>query len=150
VLKFTLVPESFFDKEHARQILADAALLEEDAVVEYKELPQYKAVLIYSGDGERAMSLCRMLDVSYNLPDYNKVVVNFSSQIADIVIAQGKKLLLCNSFLATDNVTAQYFIFAALKQFQLNPEVTVLHFMEGTPISLQNDLFRFFKSVETL
>ena len=68
----------------------------------------------------------------------------------DIVVAAGDRLLLCNSFPAADEVTAQYFLFAALHQFQVNPEVTTVHFFGEADEAVKGDLFRHFASVEVL
>jgi hypothetical protein len=67
-----------------------------------------------------------------------------------LVIAQGKSLLLCNTFQAQDFTTAQYFIFLAMKKLQLNPEVSTICFR--TPLSEEDEmsLYRYFKSVEQL
>ena len=67
-----------------------------------------------------------------------------------LVIAQGRTLLLCNSFQAQDFTTAQYFIFLAMKKLQLNPEVSSICFR--TPLAEEEELslYRYFKSVEHL
>ena len=67
-----------------------------------------------------------------------------------LVIAQGKTLLLCNTYPAPDFTTAEYFIFLAMKKLQLNPEMSTINFR--TPLSEENSmsLYRYFKSVETI
>jgi hypothetical protein len=67
-----------------------------------------------------------------------------------LVIAQGKTLLLCNSFHAPDFTTAEYFIFMAMKKLQLNPEVSTISFR--TPLSEDDEmsLYRYFKSVDQI
>jgi hypothetical protein len=67
-----------------------------------------------------------------------------------LVIAQGKSLLLCNSYQAPDFTTAEYFIFLAMKKLQLNPEVSSICFR--TPLSEEDEmsLYRYFKSVDQL
>ena len=150
MFKFTLVPRRFFDTGSAQSLLSSVVLLEENASVKYKELPHYKAVLVYTGGDERAASILAMSDVSRTIGYYNKIVAKVWDDCVDILIAQGDRLLLCNSFPASDNVTIQYFIFAALAQFQINPALTVLHFMGEVPDMLVDELFRHLKSVEVL
>ena len=67
-----------------------------------------------------------------------------------VAVAAGDRLLLCNSYPAADEVTAQYFLFAALRQFQINPEVTTVHFYGEAGETIKGDLFRHFASVEEL
>jgi hypothetical protein len=67
-----------------------------------------------------------------------------------LAIAQGGTLLLANSFEAPDFTTAQYYIFLALKQLQLNPELSTIYWR--SPISAEDEmsLYRYFKSVEAV
>ena len=67
-----------------------------------------------------------------------------------LVAAQGKSLLLCNSFQAPDFISAEYFIFLALKKLQLNPEVTTICFRTPLTEDQEMSLYRYFKSVEQL
>ena len=66
-----------------------------------------------------------------------------------MAIAQGRSLLLANSYPAPDFVTAQYYILLAMKSLQLNPEVTTIRFR--TPITADQEmaLYRYFKAVES-
>ena len=91
-----------------------------------------------------------MLAAAAALDRYNKVVVHLGEDSVDIVVAAGDKLLLCNSVPARDEVTAQYYLFAALRQFQINPELTRVHFFGEAGESIKSDLFRHFASVEML
>ena len=67
-----------------------------------------------------------------------------------LVIAQGKSLLLCNSYQAPDFTTAEYFIFLAMKKLQLNPEVSTIAFR--TPLGEEDrmSLYRYFRNVDQL
>ncbi len=47
-------------------------------------------------------------------------------------------------------MTAQYFLFAALRQFQINPEVSTVYFFGEADEAVKGDLFRHFASVEAL
>lgn len=150
MLKYTLIPETFFSESAAKDMLSQVVVLEKEATVKSLELPCYKAVLLYAGDDAAARRLAAMLEAAAALDRYNKVVVHQGPQVVDIVLAAGEKLLLCNSFPASDPVTAQYFLFAALRQFQINPEVTTVHFYGEADEALKGDLFRHFASVEML
>ena len=150
MLKYTLIPEGYFSQASAADLLGQVAILEKTDSVKSMELPCYKAVLLYAGAEEDARCLADMLDAAAALDCYNKVVLHLGAGVVDIVVAAGDRLLLCNSFPAADEVTAQYFLFAALKQFQINPEVTTVHFFGEAGDTIKGDLFRHFASVEVL
>ena len=150
MLKYTLIPEGYFSKDFAEDLLSSVVILEKTDSVNSLELPCYKAVLLYAGDDARAQLLRAMLEAAAALDRYNKVVVHLDGEVVDIVVAAGEKLLLCNTFPAADPVTAQYYLFAALRQFQINPEVTTVHFYGDADDSVKADLFRHFASVEVL
>ena len=150
MLKYTLIPESFFSESTARDLLSQVVILEKNDSVKSLELPCYKAVLLYAGEEADARRLADMIAAAASLDRYNKVVVRQGDSCVDIVVAAGDRLLLSNSYPATDPVTVQYFLFAALRQFQINPEVTTVHFFGEADESLKGDLFRHFASVEVL
>ena len=150
MFKYTLIPESFFSESAAREMLSQVVILERSDAVKSLELPCFKAVLLYAGDEADARRLAGMLEAAASLDRYNKVVVHQGGTTVDIVLAAGDKLLLCNSYPAADPVTAQYFLFAALRQFQINPEVTTVHFFGEADETIKSDLFRHFASVEVL
>ncbi len=150
MLKYTLIPEGYFSEETAASQLAQVVILEKSTPVKSLELPCYKAVLVYAGDDAAARRIADMLLAASALDRYNKVVVHLGEDAVDIVLAAGDKLLLCNSFPARDEVTAQYYLFAALKQFQINPELTRVHFYGEVGEGIMGDLFRHFASVEVL
>ena len=150
MLKYTLIPEGYFSQESATELLSQLVVLEKSAPVKSLELPCYKAVLVYAGDDAAARCIAAMLSAAAALDRYNKVVVHLAEDAVDIVVAAGERLLLCNSFPARDEVTAQYYLFAALKQFQINPELTRVHFYGEARETIKSDLFRHFASVEVL
>ena len=65
-----------------------------------------------------------------------------------LAVSQGKTLLLCNSFVAQDFTTAEYFIFMVMKKLQLNPEMTSIYFRTPLDEGQESSLYRYFKSVE--
>ena len=78
------------------------------------------------------------------------VRADYSASLLSLAIAEDGKLLLCNSFNAQDFTTALYFIFSALKQFQINPEVTTIYFRENLGHDQEMLLYRYFSGVEIL
>jgi hypothetical protein len=138
--------------------------------VEYVEVPGQASVLIYSNaigetlsrvicetvrrtDGSKEVLLPEVFYMLRSLPElteYNKIMASYMDGVLYLVIAQGKSLLLCNTFQAQDFTTAQYFIFLAMKKLQLNPEVSTICFR--TPLSEEDEmsLYRYFKSVDQI
>ena len=168
--KAALVPAQFFAPERAGEILADVVEVSDNDVVEYVHVPGQAAVLIFSNvigetlskvisetvlhtDGTKARLLPEMYFMLQQLPsmtEYNKILASYMDGVLYLVIAQGKSLLLCNSYQAPDFTTAEYFIFLAMKKLQLNPEVSTICFR--TPLTEEDEmsLYRYFKSVDQI
>lgn len=168
--KFTLVPEQFYSPERARDLLSQAVTLSEHDVVDSVPVPRYGAVAVYSVSGTGTVgrvlaemllhtdgSKARLLPERYYLMDsledvgeYNKIIASYADGYLYLAVAQGRTLLLCNSFEAADFTTAQYFIFMVMRRFQLNPEVSTIYFR--TPLSPEEEesLYGYFKAVEMI
>ena len=67
-----------------------------------------------------------------------------------IAIAQGRQLLLCNSYPAQDFTTAEYYLFLAVKSLLINPEMSTVCFMSALSDEEEMSLYRYFKSVLVL
>ncbi len=145
--KFTLIPSGFLDPGRQWETLSEVVDIEEGARVEAMEFPEFNAVLLYSGQID---GVCRMLRKLSELQDYNKIVASYKDGYLYLVIAQGRTLLLCNSFRAEDFTTAEYFIFLAMKKLQLNPEVSTIFFCTELYEEQEMSLYRYFKSVEQI
>ena len=166
--KFALVPDQFHSAEVSRSLLADVVSVAEDDLVDSVEVPEYGAVLLYSNatgetlsrvvsetvvrtDGTKASPLpvvYYMLRNISGVSEYNKIIASYMDGVLYLVIAQGRTLLLCNSFKAQDFTTAQYFIFMAMKRLQLNPEMSTIRFMTRLDMEQEMSLYRYFRSVE--
>ena len=168
--KVALVPESFFDQASAREALAEVASIGPEDVVEWVAMPEVGAVLVYSltiGESLSRVLSQTVLDESGNtarilpemyylirtlgsIEDYNKIVASWRDGWLHLVIAQGKSLRLANVFQAPDFTTAQYFLFLAMKQLQLNPEVSTVNFRTPLDMDSSMSLYRYFKAVVQL
>lgn len=168
--KVALVPESFFDRESAREALGEVAAIEAEDVVEWVDVPEVGATLIYSltiGESLSRVLAQTVLDESGNqarilpemyylirtlgaMEDYNKIVASWRDGWLHLVIAQGRSLRLANVFRAPDFTTAQYFLFLAMKQLQLNPEVSTVSFRTPLDMDSSMSLYRYFKAVVQL
>ncbi|MBQ7020522.1 MAG: DUF3822 family protein [Bacteroidales bacterium] len=166
--KVTLVPDQFNNTDDALRMLSPVADVQKDDEVTSISVPEFSASLVYSNNiGEtlsRAVSetvmdkegnkstplpeMYFMLRSVLDLQDYNKILASYMDGVLYLVIAQGRSLLLCNSFHAPDFTTAQYFIFLALKNLQLNPEVSTICFRTPLTDDEEMSLYRYFKNVE--
>ena len=168
--KFALVPNGFHAPDVSRQMLEEVANVEEGDHVDHVEVPQFGAVLVYSlnvggtlakvvyetvirTDGTKGRMLPEiyyMMDAMSEISDYNKIVASYMDGCLYLAIAQGKTLLLCNSFQAPDFTTAEYFIFLVMKKLQLNPEISSIYFRTSLSEDQEMSLYRYFRSVEHL
>lgn len=168
--KFTLIPSQFHHPLHARKMLAEVVSISDDDPVDFVEIPQCAAVLLYSNaigetlskvisesvlivDGGRAKPLPEayyLLKLIPEISDYNKIIASYMDGYLYLVIAQGKSLLLCNAFHAPDFTTAEYFIFMAMKKLQMNPEVSSICFRTRLEEEQEMSLYRYFKNVELI
>ena len=168
--KFTLVPVQFFDPGNKRSVLEEVTRLRDTDVVECVDVPQFGAVLVYSNSMDESLSKAvsrTVLTVSgesvpvlpeiffilrdlQSCQDYNKILASYKDGWLHLAVAQGKSLLLANSYKAIDFTTAEYFIFLAMRTLQLNPEVSTISWR--TPLTAEEEmsLYRYFKAVETL
>ncbi len=166
--KFSLIPSHFHHPLHIRKNLSDVVDLSASDNVDSIEVPEFAAVLLYSSsigetlskvisettlriDGSKASPLPEMyymLKHLHELQDYNKIMASYKDGYLYLVVAQGKSLLLCNSFQAPDFTTAEYFIFLAMKKLQLNPEVSTITFRTELSEDEEMSLYRYFKNVE--
>ena len=166
----TLIPENFHKPELSKEMLSEVADLPQGAVVEYVPVPEYNAVMLYSNnlggtlhkvvsesvlrtDGTKAQplpELYSMLKSLNGIQEYNRIVASFMDGVLYLVIAQGKTLLLCNTYSAPDFTTAEYFIFLAMKKLQLNPEMSSIFFRTPLDQDQEMSLYRYFRNVEQL
>ena len=149
----TLVPSHFFNTTSARDIRGEVVALKEGDAVKWTAVPQYDAVLVYAVENERIEALPELFYVLQDLPrcqDYNKIVASHKEGRLFLAIAQGGSLLLANVFDAPDFTTAEYYIFLAMKQLQLNPEVSTICMRSLVGPEEEMSLYRYFKSVEQI
>lgn len=168
--KCALVPIHFHDPATSREMLSEVVRLGEEDSVDFVNIPQYAATLVYSdvvdqdvskaisetvvcSDGSKAKPLPEMyymLKQLSDLEEYNKILASYMDGYLYLAIAQGQNLLLCNTYKAADFTTAQYFIFLAMKKLQLNLEISSIYFR--TPLSQEDEisLYSYFRNVDVI
>lgn len=147
--KVSLVPDSFFEEAGARELLSAVFPLEEGEKVSWIPVPQFSSVLVYADEGEFPQ-MYNLLCLLPTIEEYNKIIMMHSGSWLHLAIAQGRTLLLANVFPAPDFVTAQYYLFLAMKQLQLNPEQSVVYVRKPCEEEAMMSLYRYFKSVESI
>ena len=149
---FTLVPSEFFSSEDVHKILSEVVPIKDTDIVRHIELPDYKAVLVYvqkSADkSDFEPPIADLLRFAPTISGHNRLAVSLEKKNIYIVLAEGDRLLLANAYPAADFVTAEYFIFAALREFQINPRMTTIHLRGEIPSGLTEEMFRHFRAVE--
>lgn len=143
--KFTLVPRAFFDASDPAKLLSQLVHLEKDDTIEYIELPEYGAVLVYCNSVPAVYRLSGSLAC---IPESDKVVMQYNGAALSLVVARDGKLLLANCFEAADFTTALYFLMAALDQTDIVPEETVVRYSGELEYAWQEVLFKYFKGIE--
>lgn len=144
----TLVPSSFYDKDCAREYLAQVVDIDPRAEVSSVFLPQFDAWFIYEGSDEPA--LLGVLQHLLDIKEYNKILCDWDGRILSLAIGQGKTLLLSNTFPVQDFVTLVYYVMLSLKSLQLNPEVSSICFMREISVEDRVLLYHYFKEVVVL
>ena len=81
MFRYTLVPEGFFSPSEANRILSEAVRLTETDKVNYQELPQFKAVLVYAlSEGEESLPpIAALLERVTFIGEHNKVAACFDA-----------------------------------------------------------------------
>lgn len=146
--RFTLVPSELFSEESARSFLSEVVPLAEGEPLSFAEIPSHSVYLVYAGQTRPAVY--DMIMSLVKVRDYNKIIACLRDGVLYLVIAQGDKLVFCNSFNAPDFTTAEYYIFMVLKKFQINPEISTVNFASPLDQNQTVSLYRYFKTAEVL
>lgn len=149
-MKCTLVPSDFFDATCAGDYLAQVVDLPQGSDVRSALIGDYGAYFVWAQEGDKEPLLLGILRDLPKCPDYNKILCSWESGELCLAIAQGRTLLLANTYKAADFVTAEYFIFLALKSLQLNPEISTICLRSEVSPEDKMSLYRYFKAVESL
>ncbi|MCI2082132.1 MAG: DUF3822 family protein [Bacteroidales bacterium] len=154
---YTLIPSDFFVEAEAAERLSELFPNSGPHTVKYVGLPFYKAVLVYGipvaskvSEEESFPEVYKLLMDSRLVKEHNKILVDFEPKRNEVhmVIAEGDELKMCNTFPASDFVTAEYFIFSAIRLFQFNPEMSNLYFESPLTIEEREALLEYFHGAE--
>ena len=158
--KHTLIPSSIFEAEQAIEVLRqlfEVAYLDE---VNYSGLVSQEATCIYALPAPvNAMvfkyqhkarfyaSVMPLLHFIIGQKEYSRALMHYTHSHVDLVLMQGERLLLCNSYAIDRFSTALYFLLFALKQWQLNPGSLNLYISGPFKPTHTKQLCNYFPSV---
>lgn len=148
--KCTLVPTRFIDEKDPRCFLSEVATISENDQIETLEVQEYDATLVYVNTDDGVPELYKVLKALSKCSEYNKILASYVNGFLHLAIAQGDSLVFSNVFPASDFTTAEYFLFAALKNLQINPEVSTVSFGSRLEQEDEMSLYTYFNSVEQL
>ncbi len=144
----TIVPTPFYDKACAREYLAQVVDISENEAVHSVHLSAFDSYFIYAGEEKPALLAC--LGDLLSIKEYNKILCHWDGSALSLCIAQGKSLLLANTYHTSDFVGVMYFVILALKSLQLNPEVSTIYFRSPLSSERQVMLYHYFMEVKSL
>lgn len=148
--KITIIPEHFFTPGRERELLGDICILTPEEEVKTVAIGSLGVVMLYVPQGEALPELYKLLCSIKECEEYNRILCNYTGGILSLVIAQGMNLLLANVYKAVDFTTAEYFIFSAMKNLQLNPEMSTVRFSSHISKDEELSLYRYFESVDKI
>ncbi len=158
--RYTLVPTSLFKPEQAIEVLNqlfDVAYLDEvnyttvqplDATFIYAlPAPVNAMVAKYQHKAKFYVSVIPLLRFIMEQKEYSRALMHYTPTHVNLILMQGERLLLCNAYAIDRFKTAMYFLFFALKQWQLNPKSLSLYITGPLKPLHMKQLCTFFSSV---
>ncbi len=158
--KHTLIPTSLFQPDQALEVLNQLFQTADLDEVNYSPVDILDATCIYALPAPVSAAVFKhqhkagfyasvipLLRYILERKEYSRALMHFTPSHVDLILMQGERLLLCNSYAIDRFSTGMYFLFFALKQWQLNPRSLSL-FVSGSlkPAHLKQ-LCSFFPSV---
>lgn len=158
--KHTLVPNNLFQEAHAAAILKELFELDDLDEVNFKELPQIGATCIFAIPApisamilkyqRKAVFLAHVIPLFNFLAsqkDFSRAMLHYTPSFIHVILMQGDKLLLCNAYAIDRFTSALYYVFFALKQWQMNPHSLNLYISGAYKPMHLKQLTQFFPSI---
>jgi len=158
--KHTLIPSSLFQPDQSLEVLNQLFQTADLDEVNYSSVDTLDATCIYALPAPVSAAVFKhqhkagfyasvipLLRYIMGRSEYSRALMHFTPSHVDLVLIQGERLLLCNSYDVDRFSTALYFLFLALKQWQLNPRSLSLYISGLFKPSHIKQLCSFFPSV---
>jgi hypothetical protein len=133
---YTLIPSALFRKDDATKFFHFNQKAQRNSTIESEAVKAYDSVNVFSVDAGIASSLKKIFNTDFVIhhhitsllqavrlePGKDKTLyVHFRAGWIEVIITDGKKLVLCNSFPYKAVEDVVYFILNACEQLSLNP-----------------------------
>ncbi len=129
--RFTMVPLELSNNNVHHIIMDELFDSDKDqAQIKSLDIPHYNTKILYSflkdGGNKVLPTIYKYLITLPTLRDYNKVILEYNllKDTSLIVVAEGDKLLIANSYKTINFATAIYYILEILNKSQMNPKQT--------------------------
>lgn len=162
--KYTLVPETLYQPEMAARTLQTLFSLNEMDEVACTPFSFAQAQCVYALPGvvdvtilkyqREARFSANVVPLSRFLqqqPEYSRALFYYgTSGHAHVMLMQGDQLLLCNAYEADSFTSALYYLFFALKQWQINPHGLSLYISGPIPPQGLKQVCAYFPQITVL
>ncbi len=158
--KHTLIPSPLFRPEQAVQVLKQLFSIADLDEINHMDIPSAGATCIYALPGPVSTTIVKrqrnarfyasilpLYEFLRTQKDYSRALLCYGETQIHLILMQGDKLLLCNSYAVDRFSTSLYFLFFALKQWQLNPHSLSLYITGPFKPTHLRQLCSFFSSV---
>lgn len=150
---FTIVPLTFNNPSNQFRVMEELFGVEEGERVYSTNVECYDVKVLYKlklGEENIIPSVVKYLNNLYKLKEYNRLIVEYNIEKGKtiIVLGEGEKLLLANSYNTVDFGSAIYYILEVLRENQINPHQTLVNLYAAPTIDELNLIERYLKGVK--
>jgi len=139
--RYALVPYDYHSTGKERDLLSRLFEVGKDNVKSV-DIPSLGSAFIYASSDSDEGSVpasCLMLNKLQEVKEAHKLLVRFSGGLVTVVLSDREHLLFVNSFPVSSFADSVYFIMAAMREVNFEPEHTVIHY-SGTLAKDESDL----------
>jgi hypothetical protein len=143
--RYTFIPSALFKAENAEKYFLFNHPKKTNTRVEFEQVKAYEIINVFSTDNEvmsalqnvfndvtihhHTTSLLQSVKLQAGTSNSKNLFAHFRNGWIDIIVTEGKKLVLCNSFNYKSSEDAVYYILSAGEQLGLNPQSVQLTIM---------------------
>jgi hypothetical protein len=132
-------------------MLSQLAPVSADDIVKFKELPRFKAVLVYAcTSSSKEPRIALLLDALSSFDKGWHVALGRDGGESDVVVSNGSRLFFADTFETADETAAAYYLFKAVSAAGCDTAEAVLHFTGKMTPSLKSLVAGRFKTVSKL
>lgn len=165
--KFTLVPIDLSNSQQHRSILSELFDIGDKEKIYSIDFEKYGVKVLYVWNTEQynnsdeatielrddiIPSVCHFIKLLPTINQHNKVILEYNPAQNEsiIVVGEGDKLLIANSYKSVDFSSAIYYLLEILRQNQLNPLQTVVNLCGQISLEDISYLEKYIKGAKVL